>query len=67
MIGLAADQIKISEGEFGKAEIIEFNIYQVIGNVLAWLLVAPVLDILIYAEPVNKVWTQGIVAGIANS
>lgn len=66
VIGLAANQIKISEGEFGKAEIIKFNIYQVIGNVLAWLLVAPVLDILIYAEPVNKVWTQGIVAGIAN-
>lgn len=66
VIGLASHKIKVSEGVFGKAEIIRFNVYQVIANALAWFLVAPLLDILIYAEPANKVWTQGIVAGVAN-
>jgi energy-coupling factor transport system substrate-specific component len=33
---------------------------------VAWILVAPVLDIAIYAEPVNKVFVQGIFAFIGN-
>jgi len=43
-----------------------FNIVQVVANALAWILVAPVLDIVIYAEPVNKVFTQGVTAFVAN-
>ena len=39
---------------------------QVIGNLLAWVVVAPVLDILIYAEPVKKVFAQGAAAFVAN-
>ena len=54
------------EGGFGKKEIILFNVVQVIGNALAWLLVAPVLDILIYAEPAGKVFSQGVGATIGN-
>ena len=34
-------------------------------GLLAWVLVAPVLDIVMYAEPANKVFLQGLVsAGI---
>ena len=40
---------------------------QIIGNVIAWVIVAPVLDILIYQEPVNLVITQGLVAALMNS
>ncbi len=39
---------------------------QVVSNAVAWILVAPVLDIAIYAEPVNKVFVQGIFAFIGN-
>ncbi|MFR6329522.1 MAG: ECF transporter S component [Eisenbergiella sp.] len=39
---------------------------QIIANALAWILLAPVLDILIYAEPANKVFTQGVLAFIGN-
>lgn len=46
--------------------MIIFNIYQVIGNAIAWFVIAPSLDILIYAEPANKVYVQGAVAGILN-
>lgn len=66
IIGLVSKQMNIQDGEFGKAEIIKFNIYQVIANAVAWFLVAPTLDILIYAEPVNKVYLQGVTAGVAN-
>ena len=65
--GLAYPKLKASEGEFGKKDILLFNVYQIIGNVIAWVIVAPVLDIVIYAEPANLVFTQGIVAAISNA
>lgn len=66
IVGLFAMRFKIKEGGFKKKEIILFNVVQVIGNVVAWVIVAPILDIIIYAEPTNKVFTQGVAAMIAN-
>jgi uncharacterized membrane protein len=39
----------------------------VIAHVIGWVVVAPVLDILIYAEPANKVFAQGVFAAVSNS
>ena len=33
---------------------------------ISWVVVAPVLDIVIYAEPAKKVFVQGLVAGASN-
>lgn len=66
IIGFAASRINLQDGQFGKREIVKFNVFQVVANALAWFLVAPVLDILIYAEPANKVFVQGLVAGASN-
>ncbi len=67
LVGLFAHRWQIEQGNFGKKQIISFNVIQVIANAICWCLIAPVLDILIYAEPSNKVFTQGIIAAIANS
>ncbi|MCR2822926.1 ECF-type riboflavin transporter substrate-binding protein [Lederbergia panacisoli] len=66
LIGFTAKRINIEAGEFGKKQIISFNIIQALVQIVGWGILAPTLDILIYAEPANKVWTQGIVAGLAN-
>ena len=66
IVGFAANRIKLSEGVFGIKELIQFNLFQIFANALAWFLVAPVLDIVIYDEPTNKVFTQGLVAGGLN-
>jgi len=66
LIGLASKSIDIESGEFGTKKIITFNIVQVIVQAIGWFLVAPSLDILIYAEPANKVFLQGLVVGISN-
>lgn len=66
IIGMANKKIKINDGIFGKREIILFNIYQVISNAIAWFVVAPTLDIVLYAEPFKKVYLQGAVAGCCN-
>lgn len=66
LVGLFAKKFKITEGGFGKKEIILFNIVQVVANVIAWIVAAPVLDIVIYAEPSDKVFAQGALACVAN-
>ncbi len=59
-IGFVANKLKIDEGEFGFKDIILFNVCQVIVHIIAWVVIAPILDILMYAEPVNKVFLQGL-------
>lgn len=65
-VGLFAAKYAIKEGGFDKKAIITFNVVQVIGNIVAWIIVAPVLDILVYKEPVNKVFIQGAGACLGN-
>lgn len=67
IIGFIYPKLKVEEGEFSVKDIVAFNVLQVIANVIAWVVVAPVLDIVVYAEPVNLVFTQGIVAAISNA
>lgn len=66
IFGFAFNRTKVEEGEFKGKDILTFNLIQIIGNLVAWVVVAPVLDILIYQEPVNLVFTQGITAAIMN-
>ena len=66
IVGLFSKKYAIKEGDFGTKQIITFNVVQVIANAVAWIVVAPVLDILIYAEPANKVFIQGVSAFVAN-
>ena len=65
VMGLGAKKINV-EKSFGTKEIVTFNITQVIAHLIAWGIVAPVLDVLIYSEPANKVFLQGLVGGLAN-
>ena len=65
VIGLITMKMDLSDG-LDKKKIIRFNIAQVIAHLLAWGLVAPVLDIVIYAEPIEKLFAQGLMAGVAN-
>lgn len=65
VIGLVTMKLDVNEG-IDKKKIIQFNVAQVIAHLLAWGVVAPVLDILIYSEPVKKLFAQGLMAGIAN-
>ena len=44
-----------------------FAIANVVAHVIGWVVVAPVLDIVIYAEPANKVFAQGVFAAVSNT
>ena len=61
--GLASKKLadKIESGVFDKHDMI------VIGNAAAWLLAAPLLDILLYAEPASLVFAQGGIAFVMDA
>ncbi|MFU8827544.1 MAG: ECF-type riboflavin transporter substrate-binding protein, partial [Brevefilum sp.] len=67
VFGLAYHRTRVEEGVFKGKDILTFNVIQIIGNAVAWLVIAPVLDILIYQEPVSLVFTQGAVAALLNA
>ena len=64
--GFAYYYTKLDEGEFNKKTILAIIVINVIGNAIAWVLVAPCLDIVIYAEPVKKVFLQGLMSFAAD-
>ncbi|MCR5605817.1 MAG: ECF-type riboflavin transporter substrate-binding protein [Treponema sp.] len=66
IVGLFAKKYAIQEAGFKLPKLVLFNVIQILANVIAWIVVAPVLDIAIYKEPVNKVFTQGAIAALLN-
>ena len=65
IIGIITMKLDMSEGLDGK-KLIRFNVAQVIAHLVSCGFIAPCLDILIYAEPLEKLFMQGLVAGISN-
>ena len=57
---------RLEEKAFGVKQAVIFNCVQIVANLLAWVAIAPTLDILIYQEPSDKVYLQGLVAGGLN-
>ena len=66
MMGILTKKVSFEDGVFSKKDCVRFIIGTVVGHLLAWVVVAPVLDILIYAEPANKVFVQGLVSAGSN-
>ena len=67
LVGLSAKILKIDEAEMGKKGLIKFNIGQIVSHIICWGAVAPVLDIVMYNEPLDKLFAQGLVSGISNA
>ena len=65
LMGFAGKKIRLEDGTFGGKEIAIFNIAQVIAHLICWVVVAPILDIVMYAEPANKVFLQGLVGSVS--
>ena len=67
LVGCAAKVLKMDEAEMGKKGLIKFNIGQVVSHIICWGAVAPVLDIVMYNEPLDKLFAQGLFSGISNA
>lgn len=67
IMGVFMMRARAGMGRTTTQSLVTFNVAALIACVVTWGVVAPGLDILIYAEPASKVFTQGIVAGISNA
>ncbi len=65
-MGFATRKLRLEDGEFTKKDALRFNIAHVVTHLVSWVVIAPILDILIYAEPANKVFVQGLVSAGLN-
>lgn len=65
-MGFVGYKIDLSKGEFGGKGAVIFNVVQIIAHLISWGLIAPGLDILIYNEPVEKIFLQGAVGSVGN-
>ncbi|MGX4686818.1 ECF-type riboflavin transporter substrate-binding protein [Vagococcus sp. JNUCC 83] len=66
-LGWAGRKINLNTGILNKSEMIHFNVLQIVFNAIIWIGLAPTLDVLIYAEPASKVYTQGVLSFIVNA
>jgi len=64
--GFLFQGIDLDAGELDQKGLIRFGLGSIIVHLIGWGAIAPVLDILIYTEPANKVFTQGLIAGASN-
>ncbi len=64
-IGMLGHFIKIED--FNKKKMGMFIVGQAIICFIAWGIIAPTFDIIIYSEPVGKVFTQGMVVFLTNA
>ncbi|QTG75014.1 ECF-type riboflavin transporter substrate-binding protein [Trueperella pecoris] len=67
LLGLLLVGNRVRGGDFGAKAMARFNIGVILAHAVAWLLIAPVGDLLIYSEPANKVFTQGAFAFGSNA
>ena len=65
--GFAYFKIDTENGECSSKDLITFNLFAIIGCAVAWVVIAPLLDVVIYGEPMNLVITQGLVAFVMDA
>ena len=67
LVGSAARILKMDQAEMGKKGLIKFNIAQLLVHAICWIVVANVLDVLMYSEPLDKIIVQSVVSTASNA
>ena len=67
LLGVLANVVHLNAAEPDREHLIRFNLCQVATHVVCWAGVAPVLEILLYAESMDRIFEQGLTAALSNS
>ena len=67
LLGVLANVVHLKYAEPDREHLIRFNLCQVATHVVCWAGVAPVLEILLYAENMDRIFEQGLTAALSNS
>lgn len=66
LIGFSRNFLKLRTEPLTKKKLIQFNLLQVVANIICWGIIAPLGDILVYSQPAGKVFLQGATATITD-
>lgn len=67
LMGMAAKVLKMDEADMGKKGLVKFNVSLVVSHAISWIVVANILDVLMYSEPLDKIFAQSLFATLGNS
>lgn len=67
LVGVLANVTRLNSGDLLREGIAKFNLIQVAIHVVCWAGIAPVLEILLYSESMDRIFEQGLTAAIINA
>ena len=67
LVGVLANVTRLNSGNLLREGIVKFNLIQVAIHVVCWAGIAPVLEILLYSESMDRIFEQGLTAAIINA
>lgn len=66
LMGVLYRKVNVSDGKLSAKDTLRFVIGTIVAHAIGWIVIAPGLDILIYKEPTEKIFTQGAIAAAGN-
>ena len=67
LLGVLANVTHLDPASRDKEMLVRFNLCQVAVHVVCWTGIAPVLEILLYAESMDRIFEQGLTAALSNA
>ena len=67
LMGVLSKVLGLQNAGKNREGLMRFNLCQVAVHVICWAGVAPVLELLFYSESMDKIFEQGLTAGISNA
>jgi len=67
LVGVLSSITRVNSATLGGEGIVKFNLIQVAVHVVCWAGVAPVLELLLYNESMDRIFEQGLTAAISNA
>lgn len=67
LLGVLANIIRFNAASRDRETLIRFNLCQMAAHVVCWAGIAPVLEILLYNENMDRIFEQGLTAAVSNA
>ena len=67
LLGILANVTGLRFATFDRENLVRFNLCQLAIHVVCWAGIAPVLEILLYSESMDRIFEQGLTAAVSNA
>lgn len=67
LLGVLANVIRFNAASRDRETLVRFNLCQLAVHVVCWAGIAPVLEILLYSENMDRIFEQGLTAAVSNA